>query len=333
MTRRFRDMNPMPIGVVGTVLVAAVVAATLQFQSLPFVGARESYRAVFTETAGLTEGSRVEVAGVKVGTVRSLDIEGPTVVVTFGLDDAVRLGDRSTADIATETVLGTKGLRIRPAGDAPLPDRTIGVEHTSSPYQLTDALGDLTTKVRDIDTDQLGDSLRSVAGVLRNTPDDLRAALDGVSRLSRSVSSRDDDLRALLSNAEQVTGLLAERSGQINTLILDGNELLGDLVARRQAIAELSGHVSAVSKALIALVHDNEATLTPTLGKVTSVLSVLQQNSDAIGKAIDQLGPYVTQLGEAVASGPFFNSYIQNLIPAEIMQPFVNAALASRGLR
>ncbi|MFD4183701.1 MCE family protein [Rhodococcus sp. NPDC058514] len=331
--RRFRDMNPTPIGVIGTAVVAATVAAALQYDSLPFVGAQPLYRAVFTETAGLAEGNRVEVAGVKVGEVTSLEFDGPTVVVAFTLDESIRLGRASTADIATETVLGTKGLRVRPIGDGELDRRTIALEQTSAPYELTDALGDLTTKVRDVDTDRLGDSLQTVSETLREVPEDLRAALDGVSRLSATVGSRDRDLRALLSNAEQVTGLLAERSGQINALILDGNELLGELVARRDAIAELSGHVSAVSRAITAVIRDNEAQLAPTLGRLTSVLSVLQENSAALGLAIDRLGPYVTQLGEAVASGPFFNSYIQNLIPAEIMRPFVDAALASRGIR
>ena len=65
---------------------------------------------------------------------------------------------------------------------------------------------------------------------------------------------------------------------------------------------------------------------------LAAVLAVLERNRDNIALAIDRLGPYATELGEAVASGPFFNSYIQNLLPMQIIEPALTRALDDAGI-
>lgn len=91
---------------------------------------------------------------------------------------------------------------------------TIPLERTNSPYSLNDALGDLSNTVSELDTDEVNNALNAMSGALENTPPELRTALDGLSRLSESINSRDETLRQLLSRAENVTGILAERSGR-----------------------------------------------------------------------------------------------------------------------
>ena len=64
---------------------------------------------------------------------------------------------------------------------------------------------------------------------------------------------------------------------------------------------------------------------------VDAVLDVLTRNRENIALAIARLGPYATELGEAVTSGPFFNSYIQNLLPTELIEPALTDALERAG--
>ncbi|MGW0041625.1 MCE family protein [Rhodococcus sp. NPDC003348] len=328
MNERYRQRNTLRLGIIGTVLVLAAVLAGLQVRSLPFVASGAGYRALFLDTGGLRVGDAVRVAGVDAGRVTAIEIEGAAVAVAFRLDAPVRLGDRTRVDIATATVLGAKNLRVTPGGENPLrPGATIGTESTTSPYQLTEALGDLTDRAERIDTDRLAESMRVLTSTLRRVPDDVRAAVDGVGRLSATVADRDESLRGLLASAESVTGVLAERSGQIDTLLTDATAVLGELRDRRAVIDTLFDNVSALSRQLDGLVADNEAAIGPTLASLQSVLAVLQTNRASVAAAIERLGPYITELGEAVSSGPFFNSYIQNLIPGQVIAPFVRAAL------
>ncbi|MGU3432528.1 MCE family protein [Actinomycetes bacterium M1A6_2h] len=328
MKERFRTRDTLRTGLIGTFVIVALVLSALNVTSLPFTGSGSTYKALFSDAGGLKTGAVVEVAGVQKGRVTAVSIEGNSVAVNFTVDGKIRMGTETRADIVTATVLGTKHLRITPAGDGRLsPKYTIGLDRTTSPYQLTDVLGDLTDTTEQIDTSQLTDSMRVLTQTLQQTPDDLGAALDGISRLSTTIASRDESLEQLLDKAQQVTGVLATRSDQVNTLIVDANTVLGELDSRRAVINELFDNVIRLATELSGVVADNEERLRPTLTSLQSVLDVLVKDKNSIGDALAKLAPYATELGEAVSSGPFFNSYIQNLIPGQIIDPFIRRAL------
>ncbi|MEE2058902.1 MCE family protein [Rhodococcus artemisiae] len=326
-------MNQVRVGVVGTAAIIVVVLCTLNLQSLPFVDAGNTYRARFVDAGGLNTGDVVQVSGKGAGRVTDIEIDHDAVAVTFTVTDDVTLGIDTTVEIATATALGARHLRVRPAGAGLLdPDTTIDVDRTTAPYQLTDALGDLTETAAELDAEQLRTSLNVLSDTLRDTPDDVSAALDGVMRLSDTVASRDESLRDLLRHAEEVTTVLAERSTAIDSLILDADRILAELDRRRSSLDTLFANVQALSVEVGNLIVDNAAQLEPTLQKVNSVLEILTRNRDDIALAIQRLGPYATELGEAVASGPFFNSYIQNLLPAQVIEPALTAALEGAGI-
>ncbi|QCQ93699.1 MCE family protein [Rhodococcus sp. SGAir0479] len=323
-----RERNLTRVGIIGVAVSACLVLAGLQYDRLPFLFGNVRYAALFEDAGGLMPGDYVTVAGVNVGKVDDIDLDGTDVRVTFSMDEGVRLGDSSGADIKTNTILGRKSLQVTPEGSETLRvGSTIPLERTNSPYSLNDALGDLTSTVADLDTNQLNDSLNAVSETLSDTPPELRAALDGVTRLSQSINSRDESLKDLLGRAEDVTKILADRSDQINALILDGNQLLGELDRRRNAISALITNVSAVSQQLTGLVRDNEQQMKPTLDKLNSVVGNLQRNKDNIGQALDGLAPYARSLGEAVGSGPFFMAYVANFSVSPLAQTAIDQLL------
>lgn len=197
----------------------------------------------------------------------------------------------------------------------------IALDRTNSPYSLTDALGDLTTTTSELDTEQINESLEALSDSLQDTPPEIRGALDGMTRLSQSINARDESLSQLLERAEGVTGILAERSDQVNELIVEANSLFGELSLRRDAITQLIANISAVSRELTGLVQDNQAQMGPTLEVLNRVTENLQANKENIAGALDGLGPYISALGESVASGPFFNAYVSNILPARGGRP------------
>ncbi|WP_068270158.1 MCE family protein [Aldersonia kunmingensis] len=318
--------NRIRIGLVGIVVAVSIVLATLQYERLPFFRSGIEYTAEFADAGGLLAGDQVDVAGVKVGTVNGVKLEGQKVVLRFTVKEKIKLGDRTAAAIKTNTVLGRKSLVIIPEGEGRMErDDNIPIERTNAPYSLNDALGDLSTTVRDLDTEQLNEALDTMSEAMADTPAPLHEALDGVSRLSRSLNARDEHLRELLTHAQGVTKVLADRSQQINALILDGNELFGELTRRRDAIAELISNISAVSQQLTGFVQDNEQVIGPALDRLNNVTALLQRNADAIGEGLVRLGPYATSLGEAVGSGPYFQAFVQNYGSGKMFQALIDA--------
>ncbi|MFB7721189.1 MCE family protein [Nocardia sp. NPDC056100] len=300
-------------GIVGIVLVVTICLTALQFDRLPFVRSGVEFNAFFADAGGLLPGDPVQVAGVRSGRVERVQLDGAKVKVHFTLDESIVLGGKTTAAIKTNTLLGRKSLEVTPTGDGALATNgSIPLERTTSPYSLNDALGDLASTVQGLDTDQLNKTLDTLSEAFTDTPAPLRSALDGLTGLSRSLNSRDKALTDLLSHAQSVTKVLGDRAGQINSLLLDGNSLLGELDARRTALSQLIVYVNGLAKQLSGFVNDNEAQLKPTLDKLNSVLQLLQNNKDNIGKALDELGPFEAALGEQVGSGPYFQAYVSN---------------------
>ncbi|MFF3573999.1 MCE family protein, partial [Nocardia jiangxiensis] len=324
--------NAFRIGLIGLIVTVGTVLTAQNYDTVAYLGAHREYRAQFAEAAGLKAGSPVEVAGVQVGKVSSLQLDGTTVLVRFSAD-GVRLGTDTEAAIKTHTVLGSKMLELRPRGRTELgPNAIIGTAHTSTPYLLTDALGDLTTTISGLKTDDLTNALNVLSQTLDKAQPDLGTALDGVTRLSTSIDKRDDLLKDLLSNASAVTGVLSKRSTQLDALILDGNVLFQALDERRQALSVLLANISAVSQQLSALIADNRQQLGPVLDRLNRVADLLEKHEKDIEKTLLPLSQYALSLGESVASGPFFKAYVGNLLPGQFLQPFIDAAFDKAGV-
>lgn len=327
----FEDRNPLVLGAIGILVTVGLLFVALNVGRLPFVNSGEEYSAYFAEAGGLSSGNPVQVSGLKVGQVTSVALDGPRVLVKFKVSSDVRLGDRTEAAVNLRTVLGSKLLELTPRGEGQLTG-PIPLDRTAPAYQLPDALGDLSTIISGLDTDQLSKSLAVLADEFSDTPPALKVALEGVSRFSQTLDERDEQLRDLLSNANKVTKVLAERSDEVVKLVTNTNSLLVQLKSERSALDQIANNLSAVAQQLKGFIAENRAALKPALDKLNGVLTILDNRKEQVQKAIKGLNGYALGLGEAVASGPFFKAYLVNLFPGQFVQPFIDAAFSDLGL-
>ncbi|OBJ35777.1 mammalian cell entry protein [Mycolicibacterium mucogenicum] len=328
---KYRGSQLVRTGLIGLVLVILVIAVGLQPQKLWSWATSIRYHAVFADAGGLSPGNDVKVSGVTKGTVSAVTLSRGKALVTFTLDGTVTLGTQTTAHIRTGTVLGARMMTLEPAGTGSLHAAdTIPLARTGSPYSLTDAVGDFTSNAADTDTATLTHSLDTLSETIDRMAPQLGPTFDGITRLSRTLNSRNESLAALLKNAADVTGILSQRSAQVNTLLLDANALTGVLNQRRHAIVDLLANTSALSQQLSGLVHDNEKALAPTLQKVNSVTAILEKNRDNIAKALAGLAKYQVTQGESVNNGWYYNAFVGNLIPSQTIQPFLDYAFGFR---
>jgi phospholipid/cholesterol/gamma-HCH transport system substrate-binding protein len=328
---KYRGNRLIRAGFMGVVLIVLVIAIGLQPERLMALATSVHHQALFSEAGGLNAGNAVTVSGIKVGTVSNVALQNGDALVTFTIDGTVGLGSETSAHIRTGTLLGERVLTLESAGSGTLRSSdVIPVSRTSSPYSLTEAVSDLTTYTAGTDTQTLNQSLDTLSDTIDQVAPQLGPTFDGLTRLSRSLNERNGSLSELLKTAGDVTGILSEHSQQVNTLILNANDLLAVLVQRRQAIVDLLANTSALSQQLSGLVHDNEAKLAPALEKINSVTAMLERNRDNIGKALPGLAKFETTLGEAVSSGFYYQAYIPNLSPAQLLQPFFDYAFGFR---
>lgn len=311
----FGERNRVAIAVVGLLVLGAIFVGTLKAEDLPVVGGGEKHAAYLAETAGLRAGDEVRVAGVKVGKVTGIELEGDQVRVDFRVK-GVALGEESTAAVKIKTLLGKKYLSIDPLGSGEL-DGPIPVERTTTPYDVNAAFSDLSSTITEIDTEQLEESLTTMGEVFADTPASVRGMVDGLSRLSRTISSRDDDLARLFESTKGVTGTLAARNEELGALVDDGNLLLTELANRRESIRKLLRSTTTLGRELAGVVRDNEAQLKPALAKLDRVSAMLRRNQRHLNDALAVIGPYYRMLSAAMGNGRWLDSYICGLFDAD----------------
>lgn len=329
--KSFAERNPLVIGAVGIAVIVVVMLLALQYQKLPFVNQTKNVSAYFDDAGGLFPGASVQVSGYPVGKVSSITLDGPGVLVKFTVAKNIHLGDRSEAGIKTKGLLGTKMLDVVPHGEGQLVG-AIPIDRTTSPYQLPDALGDLATTISGLKTEQLSDSLSTLAQTFSDTPPNVKSAVEGVERFAETLNTRDAELRSLLDNAAKATGVLAKRTDQVVGLVRDTNALLAQLRTQSAALDQIATNISAMSQQLKGFITENRQQLRPALDKLNGVLAIVDDRKERVQQSIKGLLTHVTSLGEALASGPFFTAYVVNLFPGQFVQPYVDSAFSDLGL-
>ena len=81
--RTLEPANRLRIGLMGLVVLLLVVGVGQTFTSVPMLFARPTYYGQFTDTGGLEKGDKVRIAGLNVGSVEGIKIDGDHVVMKF----------------------------------------------------------------------------------------------------------------------------------------------------------------------------------------------------------------------------------------------------------
>lgn len=319
MSVPFRERNPVIVGAVSLAVIFAMVMAAFRAEDLPLIGGGDTYYAAFSEAGGLKANDEVRVAGVRVGKVQAVDLAGDHVRVEFTVEDGVQFGPSTGAAIKVKTLLGAMYLALEPAGEGQMEEESeIPVDRTSSPYDVVDAFSGLADTSERIDTDRLAQSLDTLSGLMENTPEEFKAALEGMSALSTNIAARDEQLNELLGNMQKVSKVLADRNGDLITLMEDGDKLFRALVARREAVHDLLVATSQLSRELTLLVQQTRADLKPALDHLDNVVDMLNKNQENLDNSLRLMAPFYRVFASTLGTGPWFDTYIQNLPPAAI---------------
>jgi phospholipid/cholesterol/gamma-HCH transport system substrate-binding protein len=329
--RSLEGSNRIHNGTMGILILLLVIGVGQSFASVPMVFATPRYYAQFTDTGGLNPGDKVRIAGVDVGTVNSMEIDGDKVIIGYSLG-GMKIGTESRANIRTDTILGRKNLEIEPRGSKPLnANGVLPLGQTTTPYQIYDAFFDLTKSASGWDTNTVKQSLNVLSETISQTYPHLSAALDGVARFSDTIGKRDDDIKKLLANANKIAGVLGSRSEQINSLLVNAKTLLAAVNERSYAVGQLLERVAAFSQQVRGFINDNP-NLNRVLNQLNTISDVLVQRKYDLIDVLSTLSKFTASLAEALASGPYFKVMLVNLLPYWILQPWVDAAFKKRGI-
>ena len=323
MSRSFQDRNPIAVGLASIAVIGVLVGLAFMVGILHLGERAYAVSGVFGDASGIRKGDDVRVAGVKSGRVTGVKAnrEEGTVIVEFVVNDNVRLGKDASAEIALQTLLGTKFLRLSGAAsgpylhDMPEEERVIPLERTKTPFDVFELTKVGTETIQQTDTEKLNQLITSLADISEGKQEDIRKLVHGIAEVSEAVSARDAQLRQLLDRADRLSALLAEKDDTLVSLV-DQSEGVLQLIARRRAdLARALEEGGKATGELARVISANKSQLDAILDTIHPTVDILDRRAADLDRALSWLGPGAFGLSLAVDHGPWQDIYVRSVGP------------------
>lgn len=241
----------MVVAVALTWLVYATLRRDVAGETIP-------YAAVFTDVFGLREGDDVRMAGVRVGRVESIELQGDKAKVSFVVQSDQQVLGTTVASVTYQNIVGQRylGLSLGNIGEpGPLPPNSvIPVERTDPSFDVGTLLNGyepLFSLLNPRDADNLG---KGVLQSLQGDTGSITALVDQTSQLTESFAGRDEELGAVITDLNTVVANLAKHNDDLDHVLTETQTVVStfdarcpELVASTGAIAKVVRQLSTIS--------------------------------------------------------------------------------------
>jgi phospholipid/cholesterol/gamma-HCH transport system substrate-binding protein len=242
------------------VLLALLLAGSAMIVRSTFLGPT-IITVDFASATGIYPGDEVRVAGVKVGTIDSIQPDGAQAKMTLHIDHEVPIPVGVTAVIVAQNLIAARYVQLAPAYGDSGPTMTDGgvipVERTAIPVEwdeVKDQLTRLATELgprSDVSVTSVSAFIDSAADALGGgNGEKLRRTLNQLSGVGRILAGGSGDLVDIIKNLQTFITTLKESNQQIVefqgrlatlTSVLDGSR--SDLDSALRSISDVVGEV------------------------------------------------------------------------------------------
>lgn len=301
--KSFTERRPKVIGAVAIAVMLAVVCGVLFLNRNLF---QSGYRisARFPDAAGISGGTAVLLAGVKVGTVDSVVVSGNAVDATMTIDTGVVLPRRTAADIEVETLLGVVDVTLDPVSGWEHPIRQGAVlTDTSVPtefYQLNNIAGHL---LHHSDAKAFNRLVEDLANITAGKRRQVGQLIDGLGKLLTTVSNRSGEVSQLIDSSKTLATTLAQHDRQLATSIGSLDTVAGGLAAHSTQLASLIDNLDALASQTNGLLSENRPQIQQLIKTLTTTLGVVGSHQDDLAQAVSYLGAAIKGFSSIGYSG------------------------------
>ncbi|GAB5544798.1 MAG: hypothetical protein SangKO_045580 [Sandaracinaceae bacterium] len=265
---------------VGALVIAAVVAAFVIWRLVDERAGTDDGRrvcAVFDNAHGLITKSRVTIAGIPVGYIESIELEGARARVEMTIEDRVELFENAQIERRSASLLGEYILAIDPGNATadPLPAGHCIPQVTETPdtADIMADVGAIAGSVRAVaaqvervfGTDEGG---RQMAAALRN----LTEALEAV---NRTIQANEAAVTTTLQNIERIT------------------------TNAEPELASILSNVEAVTRDMRSIIEHNRDGLDEGVGEVGPTIASINRASQQLERVLEDVG----EITERTAAG------------------------------
>ena len=278
--------------------------------------ASKDYKAVFSDATGVTKGDDVRVAGVKVGSVKGVDIVDRTrALVTFKVDKDQQLTDGTNATIRYRNLVGQRHISLAQGVGGPdvlEEGDTIPLARTNPALDLTVLFNGFKPLFAALSPTDINKLSYEIVTVFQGEGGTLESLLSHTASVTSTLASRDKVIGSLIENLNQVMVTIGNRDAQLSDLLIKLRQFVSGLSDDRQAILGSLDSISALAVQTSGLVTDIRPSLTTDVKELKNVAGNLDRNKAEIDRALQVLPIKLNKVGRTAIYGSFFNFYLCN---------------------
>lgn len=296
-------------------MVVALTLTWLVYVTLrrDVAGRTESYSAVFHDAYGLREGDDVRMAGVRVGRVETISLEGGLAKVSFVVQDEQPLFGNTIASITYQNIVGQRylGLSLGTEGspDRLAPGSVIPQERTESSFDVTALLNGyepLFSLLSPRDADNL---TQAVVESLQGDTSSLATLISQTTTLTETFAGKDQNLGAVITNLNEVVGNLARQSANLDGIIASTSGAVSALDRRRPELVSGLGSTARVVDRLAASATDVYPSIAELIDRQPGFVQHLLSVEPQVAFFVDNVPLVLKGLTRMSNQGAYGNGY------------------------
>lgn len=296
-------------------LVMAVLTA---FLFLVFsdtrTGAANEYSAVFKDASRLKSGDTVRVAGIRVGTVKDVELQADrSVLVTFDADKNTVLTTGTQAAIRYLNLVGDRYLEL-----VDTPDSTqivpaggqIPEDRTAPALDLDVLLGGLKPVIQGLNPEDVNGLTTSLIQILQGQGGTLDSLFSRTSSFSNSLADNNQVIEELIVDLRTVLDTLAKDGDEFSGAIDKLEQLVSGLSADRDPIATAITSLDNGTASLADLLGRGRAPLANTVDELNRLAPLVDNDLDRLDATLQRLPEIYRKLARVGSYGAWFPYYI-----------------------
>jgi phospholipid/cholesterol/gamma-HCH transport system substrate-binding protein len=305
------DLTKLLVFMVVTAVATGVLVVTIG--NLSF-GGTHTYKAVFSDATGVNKGDDIRVAGVKVGTVKAVEITDRTrALITFSVDDTTQVTGATHATIKYRNLVGQRYIALTQevGSSTRLGDgATIPIARTAPALDLTVLFNGFKPLFQALSPSDINQLSYEIVQVFQGEGGTLESLLAHTASVTSTLADRDQVIGDLVDNLSEVLDHVADRDTQLDQLITTFRQFVGGLNSDRDAILGSLDQISQLSVQTASLVKGIRSPLVSDIANLRKLTANIQRNRGELDRALQVLPIKLEKVGRTASYGSWFNFYL-----------------------
>jgi phospholipid/cholesterol/gamma-HCH transport system substrate-binding protein len=291
------------------------------------------YDAVFADVSGLRTGDDVRVAGVKVGRVQSIEVQGRDARVGFVLSKEQHLLSTTDLVIRYQNLLGQRYVSMVQAGrkgEVLRPGSTVPVAHTSPGFDLTALLNGFRPLFAVLKPEDVNKLAATIIKVLQGEGGTVDLLLRQTADLTDFLADREQLFDDVVTNLTPVLDNLSGQGTQLRSTVQELSKLMEGFARNRETFGRSLSKVSDLIGTTSSLLRDARRPVADDVRKLRALSAMYADQGRLFGSSLEAFGNVVGLVGIGLSYEGALNSYLCNLDGSILGVKFGTGTASSR---